>query len=390
MHGMHKHIIPFGPQHPGLKEPMLLALHLEGNYVREADVNLGYLHKGFENILEGRDVNKALYAIERVCGLCGGAYSECFSGGIERAAGIDVPRRARLVRTIIMEIERLQSHLLWLGFVGHEIGYDTLFMLFMRERERILEISELITGARIHRAAVSIGSTRYDIGKEHRQFILDRLELVERNVANYLRTVRTDSVINARLKGVGFISRKEAQEYCLVGPVTRASGVDYDIRRIQPYAAYSELDFDVIIEDGGDALARTIARLKEVFESIRIIREALDELEGEPPLRIRKPLPLPELAGLSIRTGSRVEAPRGELFHFISFKDGKADRIKLRPPTLANITILRRILIGAELGDVPVIVGSLDPCFACMERVMLVRNGKAEIMKGEEFRRCLK
>lgn len=381
---MHQHArdytVPFGPQYPGMKEPMCLKLHLKGNYIEDVGIRFGYVHRGIEKMLEGNTIERALYIVERVCGLCGGAYTECYVQAIEKMLRINAPARVRFIRTIVCELERIQSHLLWSAFVGHEIGYDTLFMFFMRERERILEAVERITGARIHKAMNKIGTIRYDIADKDKAFILERAERVEKAVSDYLNTINADKIILARLRDVGTIDRSTAKKYCLVGPVARGSGINNDTRKISKYAAYGEIDFDVVLEDGGDALARAKVRLREVLESIGIIRNALKQMPDE-----KIPLPMRYFLKESADFG-RVEAPRGELFQFIKIKNDAVERIRLRPPTLANILILNKLLIGREIGDVPVIIGSLDPCFGCMERVMIVKGKDEKILDEKGFK----
>ena len=377
---MHDFVLPIGPQHPSIKEPTCLRITLDGNYIQEARIRLGYQHRGVEKLMEGKEIGKALHIVGRICGICTYAHTNCFTQTIEKMANIEIPKRVKMIRTIMTELERLQSHMLWLGFMFHEIGLDTYFMYFWRDRERVIDIFERVTGGRIHHHINRFGSVAYDIREPDVRLIKEELEKIKLNVERYLSTLEKDHIVKKRMVDVGIISRHDAKRYCLVGPVARASGIRIDVRKDVPYDAYDLVSFDLITENAGDSYSRTLVRIREVFESIKIIRRLLKTMPNEK-------LPKPEIP--SIKEGlewGMVEAPRGEDFHFVSVKNNVIQRHRIRPPTFNYISILEPLLKGAEIGDVPVITASLDPCFACLERVIIVRNGREKGYNEQTFK----
>lgn len=381
---MHDSIIPLGPQHSMVKEPTCLRLSLEGNYIQSAHIRLGYVHKGIEKSIEGMTIMQALYVIEKICGLCSFAHSSCYINAIEQMLRCKPPSHIRASRTIFAELSRIQSHLLWFGFFMHEMGYDTLFNYAMRERELILEILEKIVGNRIHYAVNKIGSLRYPVRETDIQFILKRIARLEKMLPFYVKMVKNNRVIKARTSGIGIIDRYMAKKFCLVGPVARASGIAVDIRKDKPYDAYNDVEFDIAVADSGDALARTLVRLEEIAQSIRIIRQLLKKLpkpQENKEIEIKEPQSI--VSGIE---HAQVEAPRGENFHLIKVKNGRIVRARIRPPTFANIPVLTELLIGKEVGDIPIILDSLDPCFACMERVVVKKEDKTEVLTEDEFK----
>lgn len=367
-------------RHPSIKEPTCLRLELKGNYIQEARIRMGYIHRGIEKLLEGKPAIKGLYIVQRVCGICPTSHAIAYTRAVESAMKLDVPKVVKYLRSMEMELERLSSHTLWCGYMAHEIGYEALFMFFWRERENVLDIFEKLTGGRVHHNFHSIGSVRFGLAPGDGKFILDRLDRLEKKMREYLQTYRSDPIIRARLKGVGVLTREDARRMCLVGPTARGSGINNDVRKMDPHLAYPDVEFDVPLEDGGDAWSRTLVRLREILESIRIIRQLV---KGMPEAKVPSPVHTGHLTGES--TG-RSEAPRGEDWHFLKLNDGVIERAKIRTPTFANIVSLEHMLKGREIADTPVILASLDPCFACMERVLVERNGKTRDFTEREFR----
>ncbi len=378
---MHDFVMPVGPQSPALKEPMLLKLKLEGEEVRSVDMRLGYTHKGVEGLLEGKNVDQAMYVASRICGICSISHERAFIRTVEDMMKKEVNERVKLIRTILFELERISSHLLWAGFMMHEIGFDTLFQYLWREREGVLDLFESICGNRVHKNICKIGSLRYDIAPVQEREVLDCLDSMQEKLKDYEDEIKKNKVIKERLKGVGKISKKTAIEYGLIGPNARASGIDNDVRRIDPYDSYADINFKTIVIKKGDAMERTLLRMREVHESMGIIRQCVEMLPSEK---------IPKFSLTNIKEGEaigRVEAPRGELFYFLKVEDGLIRRAKVRTPTFAFIKILEKILKGVKIGDVPVIVASLDPCFSCMERVLVAKEDREEWMTEAEFRR---
>ncbi|MFQ5648297.1 MAG: nickel-dependent hydrogenase large subunit, partial [Candidatus Aenigmatarchaeota archaeon] len=314
------------------------------------------------------------------CGICPTSHAIAYTRAVESAMKLRPPKIVRYLRTMEMELERLSSHMLWTGYMAHEIGYEALFMFFWRERENILDVLEKVTGGRIHHNYHTIGSVRFGLQPGDDRFILDRLASVEKKMARYLKTYRSDPIIKARLKEVGVLTKGDAKRLCLVGPTARGSGITNDVRKLDPHLAYPEVDFEVPLEDRGDAWSRTLVRVREILESIKIIRQLV---KGMPKGKIPAPV---SFGNRSSETTGRSEAPRGEDYHFLKIKEGVIERAKIRTPTFANIISLEYMLKGREIGDTPVILASLDPCFACMERVLIAKGSKIQTVTEEQFR----
>jgi Ni,Fe-hydrogenase III large subunit len=379
---MHDYTIPIGPQHPTLKEPMCLRISLDGNIIKDVRIRMGYTHKGIEKLLEGKNPDSALYVSQRICGICSAAHENAYCRTVENIIKFEPDEKVKLLRALMMELERLHSHILWLGVIAHEIGYETMFMYFWREREKIIDIFEKISGGRVHHNFNKIKTVRYDLEEGSKKFILERIDEVEKRISDYLKDISSDRVIRSRLKGVGIICKSDAKRFCLIGPCARASGVSCDIRKYDPpYGIYKKFKFDEIIEDNGDAFARTLVRIREVLESIKIIKQILGMMPKTqvPPFTFTN-IPDGQATG-------RVEAPRGELFYFLKIKDNKIERAKIRTPTFGYLKIAEKILLERRIGDIPVIIGSLDPCFSCLERVLVAKDGNTESLCESEFRR---
>lgn len=378
---MHDAQIPIGPQSPMMKEPICIRLKLEGNKIQDAWLKMGYIHRGIEKLIETKNLNQALYSVEKICGICSYAHSGCFTLAMEKLLNIQPSQKVRFIRMIIAELERIHSHLLWFGFAMHEIGFETMFNFAMREREYVLECFEKLTGNRVHHGISKLGGVRYDFGLDDKDFVFERLLKIKEMVCFYMKTVESNNVVLSRLKGAGEINVNIAKRFSLVGPIARACGMKLDVRKDAPYEAYNAVDFNIVSETDGDAFARMMVRLREIIESIAIVRQCFDKLGSE---QIAKFEHNPVLS--DCETFARVEAPRGENFHFYKIKNNMIVRAKIRTPTFASISVLTQLLRNREIGDVPVIVSSLDPCFGCMERLIVVDDHKKEVLKENEFR----
>lgn len=373
---------PIGPQHPALKEPIFLKLKLEGTIVREAEFNLGYAHRGVEEKLENKQIDSVLHAVQRTCGICSQCHSMAFLRAVEGIGEIEINERVALQRVVVAELERMHSHMLWAGAMMHELGLDTLFMYFLREREKVLDVFDELTGNRIHHSPDLVGTMKRNFRKEDMDFVKRTLEDIRGPLKTYRENVRTHDVILDRCVGKGRLKKNDAESMGLVGPVARACGINNDVRIRSPYMGYRLLKVGSVIRTEGDAQSRTMNRLDEIFESMKILEQACeripacDDIPKYPVKRIAKG-----------EGAARVEAPRGENLHFVRIAMGKTARVKLRTPTLANLIAFPRLLKGADITDVPIIVMSLDPCISCMERVAVVRDGKSEIWTSHELTR---
>ncbi|KUO42797.1 MAG: hypothetical protein APU95_04375 [Hadesarchaea archaeon YNP_N21] len=378
------YVLPIGPQHLALKEPEHFKFEVKGEEIVNVEIRLGYAHRGIERALQDRSYFHDIYLIERICGICNIAHSACYCQTIEQLAGITAPERASYIRTILLELERIHSHLLWLGVAAHEIGFDTLFMLTWRDREKIMDIREMISGGRVHSATNTIGGVRRDIKPSQVPKIMEALKEVEKAAEQYSKVFGSDRTILARCEGVGLLPKRAAIELCSVGPTARASGVKVDIREDDPYAAYGEIPFEIIVEDGEDVLARVVVRIREIFESIKIIRDALGSLpKGPIRERVDQRIAPNEVVG-------RVEAPRGELFYYaMSNGTEKPERVRIRTPTYANVPSWQEMFKGCTIAEIPIVMASIDPCFGCEDRVSIVDLDKGETyhLSKEEARK---
>ena len=360
-------VVPIGPQHPALKEPGHFEFTVDGEIVTAARMRLGYAHRGIEKAAESRNWIQNLYLFERVCGICSHVHTMAYAMGVEKLAGVEVPMRAQAIRQIVAGLERIHSHLLWLGVAAHEAGFDTLFMYSWRDRETVMNLLEQVTGNRVNYSANVLGGVKCDIGTEQAKVIKEGLNFLETRIRHYLEVVTTDAMFLNRTRGVGTITFDEAERFGLLGPTARASGLVRDVRVEAPYGAYHRFPISAVTETNGDLEARCEVRLKELLVSCFAIRTLLDNLP-EGPLTVRMPRKIP--AG---ETVSRVEAPRGELFYFIKSAGGeKPARVHIRTPSLCNWVSVLEKAVGRQLADVPMLIAGMDPCFSCNDRLVTV------------------
>jgi Ni,Fe-hydrogenase III large subunit len=356
-------VVPFGPQHPVLAEPIQLELTLEDERVVGVVPGIGYVHRGIEAETERRTFAQDLPLLERVCGICSVAHAVAYAQAVENLAEVEVPRRARLLRAFWFELTRLHSHLLWLGLACDAIGLEAQFQSCWRIREVVLDMFTATAGNRVIIGVTALGGVRRDLPDHLQPYVRDGLAEVERQLAALAPFIVGNEAVLRRVAGVGYLSREDAVELGLVGPMARASGVRFDVR-LSRYGAYDELPFEPILAQGGDALARVVVRWQEMSQSIALCREALDRLHGlRGPLAVRVPT---RLRGEAV---SRVEAPRGELFYYL-LADGETHptRVRVRTPTFANLPAVLRMLPGTEMSGVPLALLSIDPCLSCTER----------------------
>jgi len=363
--------IPIGPYHPSLKEPEHFIVTVDGEEIVDVDFRIGYIHRGIERGFQEMTWLQGIYLAERICGICSHAHTTCYSENVEKLQELEAPPRGKYIRTIVAELERIHSHVLWLGVAAHEIGFDTLFMYTWRDRELVLDILEMISGNRVNYAMNTLGGVRRDIPNWMVDVIKRKLDALEERIKYYRKVCLTEPTIARRTVSRGILKTSDAIRLCAVGPTARASNVDTDVRRDYPYAAYDEIPFNVVVRDECDVFARVLVRVDEVLEAINIIRYALDHLP-EGPIRVKFPTRVKE--GESMM---RVEAPRGELIHYTLSKGGpKPFRYKVRSPTLANVLSIKPMLMGGVIADIPIVIASIDPCFSCTDRVTIIDVNK--------------
>jgi Ni,Fe-hydrogenase III large subunit len=356
--------IPMGPYHPALEEPYKLDLICTGETVSDAKLHIGFNFRGIEHLAESRNYIQVIALMERVCGICSNIHTLTLCQAMEGLTGLTPPPRAQYIRVVVAELERLHSHVLWAGIAAKLMGFKTMFMTCFELREKVMDILQAISGNRVNYSMNRIGGVNRDI--EDPLAILAMVEALEREMVRTVIPIFTTST-TARLRcaGIGVLTREKAVSCGVVGPTARASGLPQDLRRAAPYAAYSELEFDVPVQQDGDVRARLLVRALEIMESCKILRQALTKM---PPGEIHT-----GDSKIAFSTGtatSRVEAPRGEVMYSVSWKADARNpsRVHVRTPTFANMPAIRWMVIGARLADTPLIQASIDPCYSCTDR----------------------
>jgi NADH-quinone oxidoreductase subunit D len=377
---MKRTIVPLGPYHPLLEEPEHFKLYVEGEKVMELDVEIGYNHRGIEKLSESKTWDQVPYLVERICGICSTSHPFAYCLAVEDLLGCKIPERAELIRVVIAELERIHSHLLWLGLAGHFIGYNTVWMWAWKYRETILEICEKLTGNRNHYAMFKPGGVRRDFNDEQIEYGLNRIEELVKPLTMLTNAILDDPVIHKRLKGVGVLSYEDAVLYSALGPTSRASGVPWDARWDEPLAGFKDLNWKVITQENGDVFAKAVVRLLECFESVSLIKQGLEKMADGPIDARIKEVPPGEGCG-------RYEAPRGEVIHYVR-SDGSnmPYRHKIRAPTFNNLPTFKVSCVGETIADVALITASIDPCYCCTERVGVVDEcGNEKILRGDDL-----
>jgi len=379
-----KTLIPIGPYHPLQEEPELFRLYCEGEIVKDIQWVTGYNHRSIEKLSESKTYEQVFFLVERICGICSTSHPFAFANAVEEIAGVEITNRTKYIRSVIGELERIHSHLLWVGLAGHFLGYNTVFMWAWKYREPVLDLFEMITGNRNSYAMFKVGGVRRDIENSMIPEIRKILDSLKSKADLLTGAVMDDPVIHARTKGVGILSKQDVIDYGAVGPTARASGVAMDVRKDDPYAAYPLVDWKVITAQDGDVFAKAEVRLLEMYESISIIEQCLKGLEKEKEGEISvKVTALPEGIG-----HGRAEAPRGEVFHFV-VSDGSNSpaRHKIRAPSYVNIATFKKSCIGQTISDATITLAGVDPCYCCTERLAVVydANSGKRIMNAREL-----
>jgi NADH-quinone oxidoreductase subunit D len=368
---MAKTIVPIGPYHPLQEEPEFFTLTVEGEMIVDVDVKVGYNHRGIEKLSEMKPFDHSTYVVERICGICSTSHPFAFTRAVEDVFPVEVPPRAKYIRTIIAEGERIHSHLLWLGLAGHFLGYNTVFMWGWKLREEILDVMEILSGNRNNYGMFKPGGVRRDIKSEDIPGVIKKIDSIIPTVEMLKKAVLDDPVLHARTKGVGILSKQEAIDFCALGPTSRASGVARDLRKNCPYGAYDQMEWDMIVTQNGDVFDKAVVRILETFESIKIIKYCLLNLpDGEIDLNLKD---IPPGEGIG-----HIEAPRGETFHYV-LSDGtnRPARHKVRAPTFMNLPTYKATIKGQTISDATIILAAIDPCYCCTERVA-VRTAKGK------------
>ena len=377
-------MMPFGPVHPSLKEPEYFKLYLEGEKIVHVEPRIGYVHRGIERAAQERTWIKNIYMFERICGICSFHHSLTYTEGVEALAPFEIPKRAKYLRELVAELERIHSHLLWLGLLGHWAGFDTLFMWIWKDREHVLDLEEAISGNRVNKSYTTLGGVRNDLPDGLAERIRTEMAYIEKRVEYYRGLVQSEETLVVRTRGRGRINQDVARKLCPVGPLLRCTGIARDVRAEDPYASYGDVPPQVQTSKDGDIASLMTLRLNELTDSCRMVRETLEKMPAGP-YRVNFPRSVP--AG---EASHHVEAPRGELFYFVKSAGGSTpERVKVRTSTLANILTATEMLKGHALADVPVVLTGMDPCFGCMDRISVVDVDKSKewTVGGESLRR---
>jgi len=376
---MEKTIIPIGPYHPLQEEPEFFMLTVEGEKVVDIDVRIGYNHRGIEKLSETKTFDQSTFLIERICGICSTSHPFAYTRAVEDIIPIEVPERAKYIRTIIAEGERIHSHLLWLGLAGHFLGYNTVYMWAWKLREEILDVMEILTGNRNNYAMFKPGGVRRDIKSEDIPVVIKKMDSIVPTLEMLKKAVIDDPVLHARTKGIGILSKEDAINYCALGPTARASGVARDLRKDSPYGAYDKVEWDMIVTHNGDVFDKVVVRVLEAFESIKIIKNCLLNLPGGEIDANIKDIPPGEGIGF-------IEAPRGECFHYVK-SDGtnRPVRHKVRAPTFMNLPTCKATIIGEYISDATIILAAIDPCYCCTERMTVCNTKRKKIYSGKDL-----
>ncbi len=354
-------IVPFGPQHPVLPEPVHLDLVLEDETVVEAIPSIGFVHRGLEKLVEKRDFKQYVYVAERVCGICSCGHGIGYCEAVEQVMEIQVPERARYLRTIWMEMSRIHSHLLWLGLLADALGFESLFMESWRLREEILDMFDKTAGGRVILSVNCVGGVLKDMDEEMLSSILETIQRMEEEVGPIVRTFLSDVTVQSRMRGLGKLTAEQAVELGAVGPMLRASGESYDARLLG-YEAYGDLTVTPVTAEEGDSYARCKVRLNELLQSIALLRELIGKVPEGPLQGTVKGFPKGE-------SFVRIEQPRGEAIYYVKGNGTKnLERFRLRTPTTSNIPAMTEMLKGCQLADVPLLILTIDPCISCTER----------------------
>ena len=391
--------LPVGPVHVGLKEPVTAWLELDGERIVNARVRPGAIHRGIEFMARDRNPIQVIYLSERICGICSFSHVLCFIRAVEDLANLNVPVRAQYIRTLLLELERIHSHLLWSGVACYTIGFDSAFHLGMQMREKVMDMLELISGNRVNYGVATIGGVRWDVTSELVKATREMIRYYRREFAPFREIVMDDPVAQARMRDVGVLTRDEAVRYSATGPTARASGLRVDIRKNSPYEAYADIEVEPIVpqdyfgEARGDVLDRFAVRVLEVYQSLDILEKILDGLPEGPIVaekninKVLVSLKKAEGTGWGI-----LEAPRGDDTHVVQLKAGDDNVFwwKVRAPTYANAVSWPLMFRNNELADAPLIINSIDPCISCMERMMVTDKGGASgiVTKTELLKRC--
>jgi NADH-quinone oxidoreductase subunit D len=347
----------FGPQHPSTHGVLRIVLKVDGEKIVDAVPDVGYLHRGTEKLFETESYPMAIPHTDRMDYVAAATNNHAYCLTVEKLLAVEIPRRAQLIRVILDELQRLSSHLVWLGTSGIDLGAVTPFWYCFREREQILDFFEEYCGARLTLNCMRIGGLPFDLTPHWTERVSEFIDDFPSRVDDYESLLTENRIWKKRTVGIGVISVEECREWGLTGPIIRGSGLEWDLRRAQPYECYEELDFIVPTGRNGDTYDRYLVRIQEMRQSAKIIRQCLEKLE---PGEIRGKVPR-VIKPVAEEVYASIEAPKGELgFYLVSNGTNKPYRLHVRPPSLINLQALPRLARGHLVSDLVALIGTID------------------------------
>lgn len=364
-------IVHLGPQHPMMPGPFRLNAKLRGETVVDSEVEMGWIHKGIEKILENKTYLQGITIVDRICYLAALTNEEAYVGCVEKLADIEVPERAQYIRVIMEELSRIQSHLLGMGEYASFVGFVSMFMYTIKEREDLMSVMDSVTGARITHSFLRFGGVKDDLPEGFKEDVKYVFGNLRKAIDNYEELFSTDSIYKARTVGIGTLTAEVAKDIGVSGPPLRATGVAFDIRKDEPYLVYKDLDFKVCTQTAGDVFARVQVRLDEMRESMYIIEQCLDQMPKGPifPEGTAYGRRSPVMRIPAGEVFHRVEDPRGEMgFYMVSDGSDKPYRVKIRGPVYPTLQALPPLLKGVPVADIVAIAGSMDTCTSEVDR----------------------
>ena len=351
-------VLNMGPQHPATHGVLRVKLVMDGEYIVEADPVLGYIHRMHEKMGENRTYQQFMPNTGRLDYLSAMSYNHGYVGAVERAAGISVPERAEYLRVITVELNRISSHLLWLGAFVLDLGGFTPLLYVMDDREQILDLLEAVTGARLTYSYFRFGGLYNDVDDDFVSGTRAVVKRIRERLPMYRNLVTNNLILRQRLEGVGYITADMCRRYGATGPVARGSGIDYDVRKHEPYSVYPEFNFEIPVYQKGDSMARYLVRMDEMEQSLRIIEQGLDKLPAGPVMAEKVPKIIKPTKGDYYFT---VEAARGAFgVRLVSDGSNTPYRLKLRSPCFSNVSLFGEVARGLLLADAVAVLGSLD------------------------------
>ena len=350
-------LINMGPQHPSTHGVFRMVLWVDGEKIVDMEPHIGYLHRGSEKLCEGEQYHQVITLFDRLDYISNFNNELVFCRAVEKLMRVEVPERAEYVRVILCELNRIASHLLFLGTFGLDAGAMTPIMFAFRGRERIQSVFEAVSGARMMHNYFRVGGIKEDLPDNFEELIRGLLPELQADVEESDKLLTYNEIFVARTKGVGAIDAGTATDYGLTGPCLRACGIPYDVRKAEPYSIYERLEFDVPVGIDGDSWDRYFVRVQEMYQSLSMIEQALEQMPPGPVSTLGRRLIRPPKGDVYVRS----ENPRGEIgVYLVSDGSDKPYRVKVRPPSFCNLSILKEIVKGAWIADAVVILGSLD------------------------------